>query len=291
MNLPWNRKNEEKIQELEKKIEDLKTGKEKLQSRYDAEKNRRSKLSRKKQDAEEELNRLKDKLDGLKGKKNNEKSEEKEGVEEISFEHGHSFLKKLSTIRDEREEFVTVYCPGNFGEFDRRKDLMNSIGKNTYNEIASRKSFAAFMGEDLSNWLLETRPFFGEKMVISEKFAVSEFLEFVEKEKFWVLLSAGDTKVFREESGDFEEIEHLNSRIEKKHSKGGFSQGRFERKRDEQISQYMDEVKDFLEGLEGDVFLLGDKRFCEKVPGKRLGGFDPNRGKPEQFYGFRLLNF
>lgn len=291
MKLPWNRKNEERIQELEEKIEELEKEKQKLENQYKAEKDRRSKLSRKKQEAEEKTNRLKDKLEGLKGEKEEIEEEETEGLEGISFEHGYSLLKKLSTVNDEKEELVTVYCPGKFGKFDRRKDMKNSVGKEAFNELSSRKSFAAFMDEDLGNWLLETRPFFGEKMVISESFDISEFLEFIEREKFWVLLSAGNTKIYSEESGEFEEVEHLKSRIEEKHSKGGFSQGRFERKRKEQISQYLDQVREFVEGLGGEVFLLGDQRFCEEVPGKRLGGFDPNRGRPEQFYGFRLKKF
>lgn len=291
MKLPWNRKNKERINELEDKIEKLETEKQKLENQYEAEKDRRSKLSRKKQEAEEKANRLRDKVQGLKGEKEEVKDEQTEGLESISFEQGYRLLKKISTVQDEKQELVTVYCPGKFESFDRSKDLKNSVGKNSFNELSSRKSFAAFMDEDLGNWLFESRPFFGEKMVISENFDVQEFLQFIEGEKFWVLLSAGDTKIFREESGEFEEVEHLKSRIEKQHSKGGFSQGRFERKREEQISQYMDEVKEFVEGLEGEVFLLGDQRFCEEVPGKRLGGFDPNRSRPEQFYGFRLKKF
>ena len=291
MKLPWNRKNKKRINELEEKIEELEKEKQKLENQYEAEKDRRSKLSRKKQEAEEQLNRLRDKVEGLKGEKNEDTKEQEEGLKGIGFEKGYSLLKKLSTLRDEKQELVTVYCPGKFGSFDRRKDLKNSVGKEAFNELSGRKSFSAFLDEDLGNWLFESRPFFGEKMDISESFDVEEFLKFIEQEKFWVLVSAGDTRVFREESGAFEEVEHLKSRIEKQHSKGGFSQGRFERKREEQISQYMDEVKEFVEGLDGEVFLLGDQRFCEEVPGKRLGGFDPNRSRPEQFYGFRLKKF
>lgn len=291
MKLPWKRKKKERIDELEQKLEELEEEKEKLENQYEAEKERRSKLSRKKQEAEEELNRLRDKLEGLKGQSEEAKEEEKEGLKDIGFEHGYSLLKKLSTVRDEKEELVTVYCPGKFTGFDRRKDLKNSVGKEAFNELSGRKSFTAFMDEDLGNWMIEMRPFFGEKMSISDSFDVNDLLEFMESEKIWVLLSAGNTKIYREEGGEFEEVEHLKSRIEKQHSKGGFSQGRFERKREEQISQFMDEVKEFVEDLDGDIYLLGEQRFCEKLPGKRLGGFDPNRSRPEQFYGFRMKKF
>jgi len=289
--LPWNTDKEKRIQELEKKIEDLEEKRQKLENQYHAEKDRRSKLSREKQEAEEKLNRLKDKVEGLKGEKEQEEREERKGLESIGFEQAYQLMEKLSTLEGRKEEFVTVYCPGKFEDFDRRKDLKNSVDKKDFEHLSGKKSFTAFMDEDLGSWMLETRPFFTQKLEIDENFDVSGLLSFIEEEKIWVLLSAGNTKIFREEQGKFEEIEALNSRIEEKHSKGGFSQGRFERKREEQIRQYMDEVKDFVEGLDGEVFLLGDQRFCEEVPGKRLGGFDPNRGRPDQFYGFRLKRF
>lgn len=291
MKLPWNNGKEERIEELEQKLENLEEEKEKIQNQYEAEKDRRSKLSREKQKAQEELNRLKDKVKGLKGKQKEKKESKNTQLNDISYRKAYSLLKKLSTIEDEKEELVTVQSPRKFEGFDRKKDLKNSVGKGTFKELSGRKSFTAFLDEDLGNWLIETRPFFREKMSISRNFETSEMLEFMEREKIWVLLSAGNTKIFRESQGEVEEVEHLKSRIEEKHSKGGFSQGRFERKRKEQISQYMDEVKEFVEGLDEEVFLLGDERFCEKVPGKRLGGFDPNRKRPEQFYGLRLRRF
>ncbi|MFB6114906.1 MAG: Vms1/Ankzf1 family peptidyl-tRNA hydrolase [Candidatus Nanohalobium sp.] len=291
MKLPWQNDSQEKIQELEAKIEELKEEKESYRERFKAEKERRSKLSTEKQEAEEKLNRLKDKLEGLKQEENKEKEVETGKTEEISFKEAYSSLNKIDTIESSKEELVTVYCPGKFSGFSERKSLKNSIEKGKFEELQQRKSFAAFLDEELGAWMLETRPFFSEKLEISSDFEVSGLLEFIQKEKIWVLVSAGETEIFREEEGEFEEVETLKSRIEKKHSKGGFSQGRFERKREEQIEQHLDEVKEFVEGLEGDVYLLGESRLCEEIPGKRLGGFDPNKSGVERFYGFRFLRF
>lgn len=291
MKLPWQNDNEEKIQELESKIEELKEEKESYRERYEAEKERRSELSTKKQEAEEKLNRLKDKLEGLKQEEKEEEEVETGKTEEISFSKAYSFLKKIDTIESEKEELVTVYCPEKFSGFSEEKSLKNSIDKGKFEELQQRKSFAAFLDDDLGAWMLETRPFFSEKLEISSNFDVSRLVDFIEKEKIWVLVSAGETEIFREEEGEFEEVETLKSRIEKKHSKGGFSQGRFERKREEQIEQHLNEVKEYVEGLDKDIYLLGDSRFCEEIPGKRLGGFDPNKSGVERFYGFRFLRF
>ncbi|MFB6175324.1 MAG: Vms1/Ankzf1 family peptidyl-tRNA hydrolase [Candidatus Nanohalobium sp.] len=292
MKLPWNTEEKDKeIQRLREKIGELEEEKMKLENQYQAEKERRSKLSSEKQEAQEKLNRLEDKLEGLKGEKKTEEEQEEQELQKIGFRKAFNLLKKLSTVSDKEEELVTVYCPRKFESFDRRKDLKNSVNREDFQQLSSRKSFAAFMDEDLGNWMLETRPFFTEKLEISGNFEASELLDFIEREKFWVLVSAGDTQIFTESSGEVKEVEHLKSRVEKKHSKGGFSQGRFERKREEQIQQHLDQVKEVVEGLSGEAFLLGDPRFCEEVPGRRLGGFDRNMSRPEQFYGFRLKRF
>lgn len=291
MKLPWNNEKQQRIEQLESKIEQLEEQREKLENQYEAEKDRRSKLSRDKQEAEEKLNRLQDKLEGLKGEKVEESEEDKTEMASTSFKEAYGLFKKLSTVESEEEDLVTVYCPGRFEDFDRKKDLKNSVDKEVFEKLSGSKSFIAFVDRDLGTWVIETRPFFSESMSISDSFDCSKVLDFIQKEKYWALVAAGDTKIFRESEGHLGEIEHLKSRVNRKHSKGGFSQGRFERKRDEQIDQHLSEVKEFVEDLDAEVFLLGDTRFCEEVPGKRLGGFDPNEGGAEQFYGFRLLNF
>ena len=132
-------------------------------------------------------------------------------------------------------------------------------------------------------------PFFKSKFVVEEFFDIADLLEFFNSEKHWVLVSAGKTKVLREESGRVEEVESVKSRVDREHSKGGFSQGRFERKRDEQIEKHVKQVKQVLEDFdEESLYVLGDKKLCDELPGSYLGGFDPNRKKPEQFYQFQL---
>lgn len=292
MNLPWQNDKEEKIEELESRIKELEEENQSYRERFEAEKERRSKLSTEKQEAEEKLNRLEDKLEGLKKEDDTEtEEEEKIGSEEISFSKAYSFLKKIDTVRSDEEGLVTVYCPEKFSGFSEEKSLKNSIDREKFRVLQQRRSFVAFLDEDMGAWMLEARPFFQEKLEIGRRFDVSGLVDFIESNKIWVLVSAGETKIFSEEQGEFEEVETLKSRIEKKHSKGGFSQGRFERKREEQIQQHLDDVKDVLEGLDGDLYLLGDSRFCEELPGKRLGGFDPNKSGAEKFYGFRFLRF
>jgi hypothetical protein len=135
-------------------------------------------------------------------------------------------------------------------------------------------------------------PFYSPKFVLQEFFDVADILEFFRKEKFWVTLSSGNTSIYREKSGKVKEVESIKSRVNREHSKGGFSQGRFERKRDEQIQSHVEDVKKELEELdEENLYLLGEKNLCKELPGNYLGGFDPNRKRPEQFYQLQFKRF
>ncbi|MFB6147793.1 MAG: Vms1/Ankzf1 family peptidyl-tRNA hydrolase, partial [Candidatus Nanohaloarchaea archaeon] len=152
------------------------------------------------------------------------------------------------------------------------------------------ESFVAFLDPDREPVFLETRPFFDAEWMLDGSFHVSPLMEFIDEQKTWALVSAGETHIYREESGEYEELDVVKSRVDREHSKGGFSQDRFERKREEQVEQHLEEVEKVLQDY-GKVYLLGEKRLCEQLPGERLGGFDPNRKKPEVFYSFQRLNF
>lgn len=119
-------------------------------------------------------------------------------------------------------------------------------------------------------------------------FSVGELEDFVGKEKIWVKVSAGNSKVFRESDGELELLEHVKDRVDRQHSSGGFSQSRFERKRDEQIQGHVKNV-DIAIPDEGEVFLVGEKDLCRDLPGQYLGGFDPNKSDLEALYGFGVM--
>ncbi|MFB6180644.1 MAG: Vms1/Ankzf1 family peptidyl-tRNA hydrolase [Candidatus Nanohalobium sp.] len=289
MRLPWNNKEkEEKIEELKEELEKTKEEKEKYRKRFQSEKERRSNLSREKQEAEEKLNKLQDKVEGLKQGETDEETVEEEELkgEDLSVERTVKSLEKLDSLNG--EGLVTVYCPGKISDFSELKELKNSVDREVFETFSSLEGFAAYVDKDLGCWILDSRPFFGEKLSIGESFDASAISSFIKKSKVWALVSAGDTKIFREKNGKVEEVETVKGRVDRKHSKGGFSQGRFERKREKQIQSHLDQVKEVVEGLEEEIYLLGDESLCKKIPGKYLGGFDPNTERPEQFYSFRL---
>lgn len=296
MKLPWKEDEEmkKKIEELEQKIEDLEEEKNKFKNQYEAEQERRSELATKKQKAEEKLNRLKNKYQDLKNKYDADNEEETDEEErksvskQLDFREGFNFLKKMESITSPEQDLVTVYSPTDVEDAEDFRGLKSSVSKNRFQLLQDEDAFIAFLDEEAFDFKLKTRPFFRSDWFNSENFLVGRAISFIEKEKIWVQVAAGETKIFKEQSGEFEQIDTVKSRVDRDHSKGGFSQGRFERKRDEQIDKHLDQVTEVLE-MYDEVYLLGERSLCAEVAGEYLGGFDPNKSPLESFYNFRLV--
>ncbi|MFB6191656.1 MAG: Vms1/Ankzf1 family peptidyl-tRNA hydrolase [Candidatus Nanohaloarchaea archaeon] len=291
MKLPWRRKIEEKeerIEELEQRVEELEQELDSCRERFEAEKERRSELARKKQEAEEELNRLEDRLE-TRGHEEETLEEEEKQLESLEFREALRLLQKLATVESPEEDLLTVYSPERVDEVEDFRGLKNAVTPGQLEELEQTESFAAFIDPDRETVVLKTRPFFTDGWTLEDGFDVSPLLEFIEAEKVFALVSAGETSIYRESEGEYEELDRVSSRVDRKHSKGGFSQDRFERKREEQVEQHLDEVEDALEDREN-VYLLGDRSLCKELPGEYLGGFDPNLGKPEVFYSFQQVS-
>lgn len=288
MKLPWGK--EDELEQLRQEIEGLRDEKQSLEKRFEAEKERRSKLARQKQEAEEELNRLRDRLRSLESQdKEEEQDDETRDFEPADFSRVYRMLEKLDSLESPEEDLVTVFSPGKLSEVDDMKGLRNSVDQKQLRLVRQNESFTAFLEPDFLELILKTRPFFEPGWSLGDRFELSPLLEFIESEKTWVLVSAGETKIYREQAGEVREIGQVKTRVDSKHSSGGYSQTRFERKREEQVQEHLDQVSEALEEREN-IYLLGEKSLCKELPGEHLGGFDPNLGHPEVFYSFQLLS-
>lgn len=296
MRLPWKLKaeveeKEQEIDDLENRIEELEEEKNSWKKRFEAEKERRSELSRKKQEAEEERNRLEEKLESTDQTGVTVEDEtEPSNFRDLSFNEVRKTLEKIGSISSPEEDLITVYSPEKVEDISELRELKNSIPKNQYSRLQDNESFVAFSDPVLGVFILKMNPFFPDKVSVRDSFEVGEIQRFIEKKKYWCLVSAGETEIYREENGDFEQVERIKTRVDSEHKKGGFSQGRFERKREEQMEQHVEQVKEAVEEYP-QVYLLGDKKLCQQLNGDYLGGFDPNRSKLEQFYGFKFCTF
>ncbi|MFP4038259.1 MAG: Vms1/Ankzf1 family peptidyl-tRNA hydrolase [Candidatus Nanohaloarchaea archaeon] len=288
MELPWkNQELEDRVEQLEASLKEKKQEIEKLEQMLEAEEERRSELARKKQDAEEKLNRLEDRLEGL---EDTSEEEESSGLEfnDISFQKFKSSIEKLESIDSPERDMVSIYSPGKVSGHSDLSDIRNSLPEEVLTPMLNEEKIAAFYVEELGLFCFRLRPFFPQKIHISEKFDVEGLKDFIEEDKHWALVSRGDSRIFTEKDGEFEEVERINDRVNRQHGKGGFSQGRFERKRDEQVEQHLQKLGEKLEGLEN-LYILGDKALSKELPGTYLGGFDPNSSPLQNFYRPRSL--
>lgn len=284
----WNsdEEKEDRIKELEGKLEEAREEKEKWENRFKAEKERRSKLSSEKQEAEEKINRLEDRLEGLKSGEEKEEVEEIEDTEkkDLSFNEARRVVSKLSSVESSEKDLVTVYHTGDTDDLDDLRGLKNSITGDQFNGI-SDPGIYLFDEDEVLDLFISCRPFFDAEWSSSSSFSLDQVSEFVGEDKVWAKVSAGNSKVFRESNGDLELVEHVKDRVNRQHRSGGFSQGRFERKRDEQIEGHLDNLREVLPEEE-QVFLVGERDLCMDLPGEYLGGFDPNRSDLDALYGF-----
>lgn len=287
MKFPWRKKEEEN--EFQQRIEDLEEKVDEYRGRFEAEKERRSNLSSEIQEVEKENNRLKDRIRNLKTEDDDQEEEQRdEEYRELEFEEFYSFLKKISTVESNDRDLVTIYSSGKAQNLQRFRDLKNSLPRDKISRVQDRESVIAFMDGELLEFIFKAKPFFGNYWLLEDSFDTDNVIEFIDDEKIFVLVSAGNTRIFREKSGEFELLERISSRIDREHSKGGFSQSRFERKREQQKNQHVQKIKEELPDDE-EIYLLGEKDLCNELRGKYLGGFDPNKSIPEVFYDFRLI--
>ena len=288
MKLPWkNTELKDRIDELEASIEEKSREVEKLENMLEAEKERRKKHTREKQEAQEKVNRLEDRLEGLKQTEQTESRQEIKS-ESLSFESFKSGLKKISSISSDRDYLITVYSPGKLSDHSELQQIKNSLPDKILMPLMNKEGIILFYDPDLGLTVFKLNSFYEEKFAVSNGFEVEELLEFISAEKNWALVSRGDTKIYREKNGEYEEVKALKSRVNRKHGKGGFSQGRFERKRDEQINQHIDQVQEAVKDLKN-LYIMGEKGLCKDLPGKYVSGFDPNSSVLNNFYRPRRL--
>jgi len=279
-------RNSEEVGELRRKVEDLKKEKERLQKRFEAEKERRSKLSTEKQEAEKELKKLRQKLED---NKKEEKKEEglKVSFKALSYEKASSILDKVSTVKSADRDLVSVYKKGRLSEIDDYRGLKNSLSSEKLTLVDRKTCLTAFIDEDFLQVVLKTRPFFESEWFISDSFKTEKIQKFISRKKTWVVVSAGESMIIKEKEGKVLDREEVKSRVDHSHTQGGYSQKRFERKREEQVDEHLEQLREKIDSE--DPLVVGEKSLAKEIEGRYLGGFDSNKSLVNALYSFHLL--
>jgi hypothetical protein len=289
--LPWREKSNkelrQRVQELEQELENLREEKKSLEDRYEAEKDRRSKLAAEKQEKDEKLKKMRQRLETEEA---SAEVEEESGIElkNLEFEEAADLVKALSTLESPRENLVTVKIGEEVRELEDFKGLRNTLDKSVLERLYGMEHSILFHHPVAVDLLLRTRGFLEPGWNLENYFSAVELLDFINSRKTWVVIAAGSTTILEEENGEIFDRTEIKSRVDRKHTQGGYSQSRFERKREEQVDEHLDQVR---EELPGQYLVVGNRQLASKLEGDYLGGFDDNRPLVDELDKFRAARF
>jgi peptide subunit release factor 1 (eRF1) len=246
---------------LKERIADLEEENHHLERQLEAEKERRADAVSERQTAEERVNRLEDRIAELEGEINRLESDELadhefRGREQLRGERLGEILDRLGSVTTEPEGALTAYVDtGDLPDavrdgFGDRAGLVAraapclavtddaGLVSATLSVPNPPARFAEWSdGFDIERSWLEPTGEFALALVRSDLFAMGEYDG-------------------RERTGFY----GFDSDLKSKHSKGGFSQARFERLRDEQIETHVDRCLEALDERTADrLFVVGER--------------------------------
>lgn len=245
--------------ELKEQIEDLQEKRDRLEAQLEAESERRSEAVSARQAAEERINRLEDRIADLEGR-----LEETNETPTIGFRHEESLRgRRLEAVRSRLESFEgdpeSVFSA--YVEDAVPEAASDLLGERT--SLLDRAAPCLVYADDAGLLAVAARPPVAPDPF--EEWAATPRIErewFEPTGRFGLALVRSDTFAVGVYEGDERvDFEGFTSDVKSDHSKGGFSQSRFERLRDEQIAAHVERCETALEAIEIDrLYVVGDRR-------------------------------
>ncbi|MFO7925705.1 MAG: Vms1/Ankzf1 family peptidyl-tRNA hydrolase [Halobacteriota archaeon] len=267
--------------ELKARIEALEERRDRLEAQLEAESERRADAVSAKQSVEERANRLEDRIADLEGRL--EAAETDTDNANVGFRYEEtlrggridSVLDRLASYGGGPESVLTSYV-----EEEPSAGLRELLGDRT--PLAARASPCLVCVDDAGIVAVALRP-----PVTPDTF--SEWAESPVIDRSWFrptgrfALAVVRSDIFAVgvyEGSERISYEGFESRVKSDHSKGGFSQGRFERLRDEQIAAHLDDCSEALESVEAERrYVVGDRRLIAGFDADETAAVDAS-GKP-----------
>lgn len=249
---------------LKERIAELEDEKRRLQNHLEAESERRSEAAHRRQQAEERVNRLEDRIAELEDRV--ERSDETGAVEaggEPEFRREErvrgarldEILDRLASLETGPEGALTAMLADGAVPSEVRESLGNRA------PLAERASPCVLVHDDAGLVSATLRPPLAPEPFVewSDGFALQREW-FQPPERYALAVVRADLFALGVyEQGERVEYEGFESDVKGSHSKGGFSQGRFERRRDAQIDEHLEKCEDGLVDAPDPLYLVGEK--------------------------------
>ncbi|MDK2824949.1 MAG: hypothetical protein PWQ63_1811 [Methanolobus sp.] len=240
-----------------------------------------------KQEAEEQLNALDVKLKTLEHEVEKERIDVPASIsfacnDQFSKQRTEEFLRSLSTIGYNDPSLVSLYIaadesPASIKDYELLAERVDSKTLALAEKVGSSTGFVLFHSPDhmINELLVPPLPMEKSSWNADNKFDISTISELLNKNAGVCVLvaHAGESFTgFSLDSQDFDSFQMIKTSVKAKHAKGGFSQRRFERLRDEDIAHHIDKVriamKDILDEFRGSIdymILAGDLPLAKEI--------------------------
>ncbi|WP_267640652.1 Vms1/Ankzf1 family peptidyl-tRNA hydrolase [Haloarchaeobius amylolyticus] len=250
--------------ELKTRIEELEAEKESLQNQLEAEQERRADAATARQDAEERVNRLEDRIAQLEGELDRVEGEEAaleyRGQEDLRGDRLSAVLSRLESVAAGPEGALSAMVTDDVPE-----PAADQLGQRA--ALLERAAPCLCYADDAG--LVQA--------AIEPTVAPDAFCEwddafrldrawFEPTGRFSLALVRADLFALGTYEGDERvAVSGFESDVKGKHSKGGFSQSRFERIRDEQIENHLDDCRAAIADRDADrLVVVGDRRLVRE---------------------------
>jgi peptide subunit release factor 1 (eRF1) len=253
---------------LKDRIDELEEEKRRLREQYEAEERRRSEAASARQDAEERVNRLEDKIAQLEGEVARERDSDGDAslsyrrVETVRGERLDAVLARLRSVNAGAEGALTAYVDDD----DLPEAVVDAFRDRA--ALVQRAAPCLAVADDagLVSATLD---------VPAPPDAFCEWSDGFQIDDEWVrptgsfalaLVRAGVFAVGEYDGRDRTDFRGFRSDVKGDHSKGGFSQGRFERRRDAQIDEHLADCEAAIRDVDADrLYVVGDARLVDAL--------------------------
>ncbi|WP_407355782.1 Vms1/Ankzf1 family peptidyl-tRNA hydrolase [Methanolobus sp. WCC5] len=203
-------------------------------------------------------------------------------VDQFGKQQAHEFLKSLSSVKYPQGSLITVHIAAG-EQLKSLKDysvLSERIDNETIalvDRIDSSTGFVLFHSPDhlINELMVPPAPFKRSYWSSATSFDTADVADSLNSQRSICVLvaHAGESFVgYSLDSQEFDSFQVIKSSVKAKHAKGGFSQRRFERLRDEDIDHHIGKVRsslrDLLEEFKGNIdclFIAGDLQLARQI--------------------------
>lgn len=246
--------------ELKARIEELEAEKHHLERRLDAEEERRVDAVSARQDAEERVNRLEDRIEELRDRvdrlsDDGEADLDFRSVETVRGDRLDEILARLDSFETGPEGALTAMVDGDVSD-----PVRETLGDRS--PLASRASPCLVCVDDASLVCVALAPPLAPDPFCEwgESFRVDESW-FRPTDEFGFVLVRSDLFALGVYDGSsLRNAATFETDVMNKHSKGGFSQARFERRRDQQVDDHLDRAEEVIADHDVDTLIVVGER-------------------------------